>query len=164
VRAVVNLVQAPGVTASAAAQRVLQPVIGQDVWATDMRLGQVKQVILSPLNRRVTALVVHGEFPDPAQADAEPSDMAQLERDVVIPAADVRHVTDGGVLLNIRGREAAGRRDFDPTDFVLVDTNWQPPYPYRPTDVLLEREAEDSISPGRDRQSSAALPEARRCA
>lgn len=159
VRAVVNLVQAPGVTTSAEAQRVLEPVIGQDVWAADMRLGQVERVILSPLNRRVTALVVHGEFPDPAQADAEPSDMAQVKRDVVIPAADVCHVTDGGVLLSVSGREAAGRRDFNPADFMLVDANWQPPYPYRPADVLLEREAEDSVSPGRDRQSGAALPE-----
>jgi osmotically-inducible protein OsmY/sporulation protein YlmC with PRC-barrel domain len=140
VRAVVNMIQAPGVAPAAEDQRVLQPRVGQEVYAADMLVGRVERVIISPRHRRVTALIAHGDFPDPARADPSmlPDAMPKHERHVVIPIDAVCHVTVGGVLLNTSGIEAARCPDFAPGDFVAPDSGWQPPYPYTHADVLLD--------------------------
>ena len=64
VRGVVNYLQAPDVTVDPEEQRVLEPPIGREIFATDMPLGQVERVIINPHNRRVTSFVAHGNFPD----------------------------------------------------------------------------------------------------
>ncbi len=139
VRAVVNALQAPGVS-PAEDQRVLQPRVGQPVYADDMRLGQVERVIISPRHRRVTALIVHGAFPDPGDAapSVPPDAMPTRDRHVVIPISAVRHVTPGGVLLRLDGLAAARCPDADPAAVVAPDAGWQPPYPYTHADVLLD--------------------------
>lgn len=140
VRGVLNYVQAPGVVRDDAEQRVLQPHIGAEVNASDIRLGQVEWVIICPHNRRVTAIVAHGPFPDLAQPDSELSltQLPQHEHHLVIPMTIVREVTAGGVLLRISSSEAARLADFNPSHFVKPDANWQPPYPYHLVDVMLE--------------------------
>jgi len=139
VRAVVNRIEAPH-SAEAAEPRVLQPQIGQEVIGKDLSLGKVERVIISPCNRRVSAVVVHGKFPDWAQATRRmvPDDMPRLERRVVIPLSAIRHVNQYDVLLAITGVEAAHLPEFDPGLYATAEVGWLPPYPYQAADVLLE--------------------------
>ncbi len=141
VRAVVNMIEAPSGVPVAEEQRVVQPRVGQEVYATDTLVGRVERVIISPRHRRVTALVVHGEFLDAGRAGptTQRDERPKLVRHVVIPIDAVRHVTVGGVFLNVRGIEATHYPDFDPGDVVTPDAGWQPPYPYTYADVLLDR-------------------------
>lgn len=140
VRAVVNMIEAPGVVPVDEEQRVVQPRVGQEVYATDTLVGRVERVIISPRHRRVTALVVHGEFLDAGRAGptTQLDERPKLVRHVVIPIDAVRHVTVGGVFLNVGGIEAAHYPDFDPGDVVTPDAGWQPPYPYTHADVLID--------------------------
>jgi len=147
VRGVLNHVQTPGVAnvgynADDAEQRVLQPHIGTEIYASDTRLGQVERAIISPHNRRVTAIVAHGQFPEPAHSDQSMSPVerphAAPEWHRVIPINAVSDVNAGGVLLRITSVEAARLADFDPAHFVTPDANWQLPYPYHLADVMLE--------------------------
>jgi len=135
-------VQALGVARHDEEQRVLQPQIGTEIYASDIRLGQVERAIISPHNRRVTAIVAHGQFPEPARFDLSvlPVEMlhAAPEWHRVIPISAVSDVTPGGVLLRITSVEAARLADFDPARFVTPDANWQLPYPYHLADVMLE--------------------------
>jgi len=68
-----------------------------------------------------------------------PSDEPQEERSVVIPMDAVSSVTDGSVLLGIKGAEAALYRSFEPADFISPPMSWQPPYPYRWEQVLFDK-------------------------
>jgi osmotically-inducible protein OsmY/sporulation protein YlmC with PRC-barrel domain len=138
-RGVINDIDTPGVAIDPAQQRVLQPRIGQDVYAENTFLGRVERVIISPRHRRVTALVVRASFLDVERTlpPAWPDDISPEERRLVIPIEVVRAVTDGGVLLTISGADATQCPDFDPSDFVAPDALWQPPYPYAHADVLV---------------------------
>ncbi len=140
VRGVSNFLLAPGVVVDREAQRAWQPSVGGAIYATDMPLGSVERVIIDPRTRRVTAFVAHGDFPcDRGTATwVLPDDGSVRERHVVIPMRAVRHETPGSVLLKISGAGAARRRDFSPADFAPVPADWQPPFPYRAADVLLE--------------------------
>jgi sporulation protein YlmC with PRC-barrel domain len=139
-RGAINDIETPGVAIDPAQQRVLQPRIGQYVYAEDTFLGRVERVIINPRRRRVTALVVHGNLPDMERtmAPTRPDDMLPEERRLVIPIEVVRAVTDGAVLLTISGADATQCSAFDPNDFVAPDALWQPLYPYAPADVLLD--------------------------
>ncbi len=142
VRGVINTIQAPSVAIDPKEHLVWQPFIGKEVSATDMQLGQVQRVIINQRNRRVTAFVVRGNFPDPGAKDdyGSPGEKAQLERSVVIPIDAVRYATDSSVLLEVGGAEAASYRSFEPADFVSPPAGWQPPYPYRWEQVLFDGE------------------------
>jgi osmotically-inducible protein OsmY/sporulation protein YlmC with PRC-barrel domain len=141
VRGVANFIDAPQVVVDPEEQRVLQPPIGREVYATDMLLGDVEKVIIDPHNRRVTDFVVHGEFPDLQHAGEYEvlGENTQQERRVLESIRGVYYETDSSVLLDVSGREAAREHDFDPADFVSPPASWQPPYPYRWEDVLFER-------------------------
>jgi hypothetical protein len=107
-----------------------------------MQLGQVEKVIIDPRNRRVAAFIARGYFPDPQDKDGYrlPSDVPLEERSVVIPTNAIHNASEGPVLLEVRGAEAARYRAFDPADFKSPPAAWQPPYPYRWQDVLFDRE------------------------
>jgi osmotically-inducible protein OsmY len=143
VRGVINDIHTPGVVVDPAQQRVLQPQIGQDVYAEDGLLGHVEHVIVSGRKRRVTAFVVRGILPsaDTAEVDALSDDPPSEERRLIISIEVVKDVTVGGVLLTISGAHAMRCPDFNPNDFVAPDALWQPPYPYTHADVLLDRRA-----------------------
>lgn len=142
VRAVVNYLQAPNVIIDYKDEPIWQPYIGQEVSAADMQLGQVERVVIDPRNRRVTAFIARGYFPDPQDKDGYrlPSDEPQEESSVVIPMDAVGSVTDGSVLLKVRGAEAALYHSFELTDFIDPPAEWQPPYPYRWEQVFFERQ------------------------
>jgi len=137
VRGVLNHVQALGVARHDEEQRVLQPQIGAEVYASDIRLGRVERAIISPRNRRVTAIVARGHFADPGLLPVEMPHAAP-EWHTVIPISAVSDVNASGVLLRITSVEAARLGDFDPARFVTPDANWQLPYPYHLADVMLE--------------------------
>ncbi len=141
VRGVVNYIQAPNVTVDPEEQKVLEPPIGGEVYATDMRIGQIERVIINPHNRHVTALVVYGYFPDLRHSSEHglPDESTQQLRHVLEPIRAVGHETDSSVLLAVSGGEAARGREFDPYDFVSPPEGWQPPYPYQWDDVLFDR-------------------------
>jgi hypothetical protein len=140
VRGVVNYIRAPGVIVEADEQRVLQPRVRQDVYAEDMFLGHVERVILSPQNRLVTAIVVRGEFPDLERAKPGmlPYEVPREERQVLLPIGSVRFVTISGVLLTLEAMDAARYPDFEPGNFLAPAPDWQPPYPYEHSDILLD--------------------------
>jgi hypothetical protein len=140
VRGIVNYIRAPGVDVDLSNQRVLQPRIGQDVYAEDVLLGHVERVIVNPRHRRVTAFVVRGNFPDleKVKPGMPPYEMPREERQVLIPIEVVNIVTDASVLLTIASPEAARYPDFEPGDFLSPEPDWQPPYPYTHAEVLLE--------------------------
>jgi hypothetical protein len=133
----------PGVLVDPAQQRVLQPRRGQDVYAEDGLLGHVEHVIVSLHERRVTAFVVRGFFPNAysAELDALLDEAPSAERRLIIAIEVVKDVTVGGVLLTISGADATRCLDFNPNDFVAPDALWPPPYPYTHADVLLDRRA-----------------------
>ena len=139
VRGVVNYIHPRGLVVETAQQPVVQPRVGQDVYAEDMFLGHVERVIVNPHNRLVTAIVVRGSFPDLERAKPGmlPYEVPRKERQVVIPVEAIRVVTVSGVMLSITSTDAAQYPDFDPGDFSLPDPDWQPPYPYVNSDVLL---------------------------
>jgi osmotically-inducible protein OsmY/sporulation protein YlmC with PRC-barrel domain len=141
-RGVINIIQAPNVVMDPKEHEVWQPLIGKEVCATDMQLGRVERVIIDPRNRRVTAFVVRGHFPDPRSNDGYrlPGEDQQPECSVVIPIDAVRYATDSSVLLEVSGAEAALYRTFAPASFVSPPAGWQPPYPYRGEQVLFDRE------------------------
>ena len=142
VRGVLNYMRAQGVARDDEEQRVLEPHIGAEVYASDIRLGRVERAIISLHNRRVTAIVAHGQFPKPAHSDPSVLPVERLhaapEWHRVIPNNVVSDVNASGVLLRITSVEAARLADFDPAHFVTPDANWQLPYPYLLADVMLE--------------------------
>jgi hypothetical protein len=140
VRGVINIIHLPNAVIDPKEYRVWQPLIGTQVSATDMQLGQVEKVIIDPQNCRVTAFVARGCFPEPGNKDGYslPGLDFRPERRVVVPIEALRYATDSSVLLEIRAAEAALYRSFEPADFVSPPAGWQPPYPYRREQVLFE--------------------------
>jgi len=140
VRGVVNYLNAPHVIVNLDEQRVMEPPIGRGIFATDIFLGSVEQVIINPHNRRVTAFVASGNFPNLQHTNHELSDEEpQPVHRVVIPICVVGFETNSSVSLAISGSEAAQFPEFNPIDFVSPPQNWQPPYPYHLEHVLFER-------------------------
>ena len=142
VRGVINCLQAPNVVIDPKEHQVWQPLIGKEVSAADMQLGHVERVIIDPRNRRVTAFVARGSFPEPGDKDGyrSPGEDVPQERSVIIPIDAVRYATDSSVLLKVSGAEAALYRAFAPADFVYPPAGWQPPYPYHWEQVLFDEE------------------------
>ena len=142
VRGVINDLQAPDVVIKAEKHRFLQPRIRQRVAATDMHLGQVDKVIIDPCDRRVTAFVTLGYFPEPRYHDnyRMPDEVSPQERSIVIPIDAVHHVTDSYILLKVKGADVVLYQAFDPTDFISPPAAWQPPYPYRREEVIFDKE------------------------
>jgi osmotically-inducible protein OsmY len=140
VRAVVNHIAAPNVPNDAAQARLVQPRVGQEVIGQDRSLGHVESVIISPRNRRVSAIVVRGKFPSGVQTGRGmlPGDMPAAERRIVIPLSAIQNVNRRDVMLNITGVQAAQCADFDAAQFAPMDAADAPPYPYLAADVLME--------------------------
>ncbi|HJS17384.1 MAG TPA: BON domain-containing protein [Anaerolineales bacterium] len=140
IRGVLNTLRVPGLAVEFPEPRALQPAIGARVHATDLVLGHIEQIIINPLNRLVTAILVDGMFSEPRGNRMRWFlDEVIRQRKVVIPVHTIQHMTDTAVFLEVA---ASQFEDFDPASFVPADTNWQPPYPYHPEHVLLSKPAE----------------------
>lgn len=140
VRGVMNDIQIPGISRNPIQDRFLQPLISQEVLATDLCLGTVEKVIIDPHNQRVTAFVVHGKFPDPNLMQTTQSMREDFlkERQVVLPVGLIRYESDTTVFLNIDGLAAAGYGDYNDAQYAPAPDDWQPPYPYTIQDLLFE--------------------------
>ena len=141
VRGVVNYLNAPDEVVNLEEQRVLEPPIGRGIYATDMILGSVEQVIINPHNRRVTAFVALADFTEllHSEQDGSLEERSQEQRRIVIPICVVDFETDSSVSLAISGSEAAQFPELNPIDFVSPPQDWQPPYPYHLEEILFER-------------------------
>lgn len=137
---VINYIQAPGISIDPAEDRFLQPPIGREVYATDMLLGTVEKVIINPHNRRVMAILIHGNFPDPKNVDSSgwPQEGTFQRRQVILPSRLIDYVTQASASLNIDSLEAAGYADYDAAQYAPPPEDWLPPYPYYKDDILFK--------------------------
>lgn len=139
VRGVLNSIRVPGLEMEAEDQRALQPTIGTGIYATDIIIGVVEKVVISPENRLVTAILANVVFPDPDQMGSNwlRHEHHYSERRVIIPINAVQHLTSTSVFLKERAAVVAGFNDFNPAAYLPAPDEWEPPYPYKHTDVLI---------------------------
>lgn len=142
VRGVVNSIRVPGVDLSIKDQRALQPVIGTGIYATDIPIGVVEKVVINPLNRLVSAILAKAIFSDPDQAWSNwlRNERPYVERRIIIPIEIVRNRSESAVYLTVKAAEAAELLQFDPNSYSSPGQNWQPPYPYKHADILIDRQ------------------------
>ena len=142
VRGVLNFIRVPGVDISIEDQRALQPVMGAGIYATDMPIGIVERAVINPENRLVSAILANAIFPDPAQVWSNwlRNERPYVERRIIIPIEMVRNQSEAAVFLTVKAAEAAELRHFDPNSYSSPGQNWQPPYPYKHTDILIARQ------------------------
>jgi hypothetical protein len=140
VRAVINRVRVSGDTTPEQPDLpFLQPVIGENIYFLDGLSGIVKRVIINPNNRRVIAMVLLVDLTAPQlpvnlSADGNTRLPAQL---VSVPMDAVRYLTKVSGFLSIDQNERDRYQDFDPAAFLTPSTDWTPPYPYCPQEVLF---------------------------
>ena len=144
VRGVTNSIRVPGADIDVENQRIWQPVIGAGIYATDMTIGKVEKVIIDPDSRLVTAILANAVLPDPEQMGSNWlwNEHHYSERRVIIPIEAVRHVSSISVFLKEKGVVVAGFKDFDPDSYFPAPAVWEPPYPYKHTDIILPKHAE----------------------
>ena len=150
VRGVINNVRVSGHELDLTDQPFLQPTIGEIIYFLDGISGVVKQVIMNPNNRRVSAMTVQGQFADQRQTHKplNKRETRSPEGVVVVPMEVVRYMTKASGFLLINSNENKRYMDFDPTLFNSPKNDWKAPYPYCPDDVLFpveKREVEYQI-------------------
>jgi osmotically-inducible protein OsmY len=143
VRGVINHVRVSGTEPVSQDQPFLQPVIGETIYFLDGVSGAVHQVIINPNNRRVTAMILKGNFNErPLITDGATRTSEHL---IVVPMNAVRFMTKNSAFLLIGSTERDQYGDFEPASFSEPNLDWVPPYPYCPDDVLvpIEYQVED---------------------
>lgn len=155
VRGVVSNIRTSRDAPRSQSQPFLQPVIGEIIYFLDGISGVVKQVIVNPNNRRVTAMIIQGDFTDPKyEFNSLTNGKARLpEQLVTVPMSMVRYLTPVSGFLHISSNERKRYTDFDPGIFFVPNEDWVPPYPYCPGDVLFPIEyqnADKQIAPELD--------------
>lgn len=141
VRGVVNRIHVAGVATEAEEEenRILQPIIGIEIFATDGTIGRLQKVVINQNNRRVKALVVVAHFPSFASQNSfwQNAEEVQAKRTVIVPISAVRTSLNSAVFLTIDSQKAAQFADIDPSLYQSPPDNWQPPYPYQSADVVV---------------------------
>jgi osmotically-inducible protein OsmY/sporulation protein YlmC with PRC-barrel domain len=141
VRGIINVIQTPGIAIESDEEQFVQPAIASEIYATDGQVGRVQQVIMNPQNRRVTAVVVasHTVLPQALDGASSSSGRQPAPQRVLIPMSTLRCAPSGALFLKIKAGEVARFADFNPLSFEPPATDWQPPYPYLPADILFHR-------------------------
>lgn len=143
VRGVVNHIHVAGEETKAAQEeaeeRILQPAIGMEIFATDDTIGHLQKVVIDQNNRRIKALVVAAHFPS---LTAQPSvwqnaEDIQIKRTIIVPISAIRDALNSAIFLTIDRQHAAQFADIDPDMYQSPPDNWQAPYPYQSADVVL---------------------------
>ena len=150
VRGVMNNVRVSGAKQELQDQPFLQPTIGEIIYFLDWVSGVVKQVIINPNNRRVTAMIIEGKFTDQHDkinllTDGKAQPPEQL---VVVPMKEVRYLTKVSGFLFINSNERNRYSEFKPSRFFAPKDGWRAPHPYCLDDVLFpveQREVEYQI-------------------
>lgn len=136
VRMVVNQLTVPGLPPEELPLALPRP--GQNVFAGNELIGRVEQVVISPRSRRVTAMVVHGERVDAERIDPLLGDAPTEERRLVLPVSMIDDIGALELFLNVDAARAWAAPAFDAEDYVVPDAGWEPPFPYRREEVLLD--------------------------
>ena len=123
---------------------LLQPVIGESIYFQDGVSGVVGHVIINPNNRRVTAMLLKGNFNDQGRThhSSGKDDARFQEQLVVMPINFIRYLTQASGFLHINSHEKDRYEEFDPASFISPDPGWVPPHPYCPEDVLFPAESQ----------------------
>ena len=139
VRGVINNVHVSGSEPVTQNQPFLQPAIGESIYFLDGISGVVKQVIINPNNRLVTAMTIQGNFNEQRNELHSPANgTAKLsEQLIVVPMKTIRYLTEVSGFLYINSTERNLYQDFDPASYYVPNRDWTPPYPYCPDDVLF---------------------------
>jgi osmotically-inducible protein OsmY/sporulation protein YlmC with PRC-barrel domain len=139
VRGVINVIKTAGFVIDTDEERFVQPQIGGEIYATDGQVGRVQQVIINPQNRRVTALVVQQQLAlSPALDHAQlPTQDGQAQHAILIPITSIRRALSGALFLNISSDKTTHFASFNAHRFAAPPVAWQPPFPYRPVDILF---------------------------
>jgi osmotically-inducible protein OsmY len=109
------------------ARRPHQPLPGQPVYASNGRAGSVAHVIVDPLNRLVSHIVVNTDLELGGRT---------IRRHILIPAKALTHVSAGGVFVADTLETVVARPDFRADEFEAPGWHWLPPFPYNWGDVL----------------------------
>jgi hypothetical protein len=139
VRGVMNSIEVLGARSAPQDLPFLQPTIGEEIFFLDGLAVVVRQVILSPNNRRVVAMTVSGRFTilQPELTSLTAVENQLPERLIVLPLKLVRYLTRVSGFMSIASRERKYFLDFNPDAFCRPALDWTPPYPYRLADVLF---------------------------
>jgi osmotically-inducible protein OsmY len=137
-RGVINYIRVPGVDLGSQDHRLLQPPIGEKIYFRNGKVGFVRKVVINPDNRRVVAMTIQGHFEDVRRKPTFSNiNGGQPEMQLLlIPMSAVRHLTKNSGFLTIRSTDSAKYQHFDASHFTVPNTEWVPPYPYCPADVL----------------------------
>lgn len=149
VRGVINHVHIQGSEPEAEEQPFLQPAMGKTIYFQDGISGIVRQVVVDPDNRRVTAMIVQVDFDSPRSENHPlPEGKSRIfERLIVVPIKTVRYLTKVSGFLHINSRENDQYQDFDPASFSSPTLDWTPPYPYCPEEVLFALVQDHAFTP-----------------
>ena len=110
---------------------VVSPRIGGHVFTDDADLGSLERVVIDPLTRRVTHLVVEGSFEPPRDWEASPPKRR------VIPASHVTVATSFETVLDVDRKTAARFPEYWDEEYVAPPKGWEPPFDYQREEVLF---------------------------
>lgn len=165
VRGVINHIRISGAAPALQNPPFLQPTIGAIIYFLDGIFGVVKQVIINPDNRCVIQVIVQGQLSSQKHnlMSLTNNQAEILQKTVVIPMNLVRYLTKNSGFLTIESAETTRYKDFDPLYFTAPKTDWAPPYPYGPDDVLFnvdtqETETQIMIDPDLEQLTASAQP------
>jgi osmotically-inducible protein OsmY len=146
VRGVINNIRTSRVGQKLKNQPFLQPLIGELIYFLDGISGVVKHVIINPDNRRVISMIIQGDFIDSRyKVDSLADGKVRLpEQLIIVPVSTVRYLTKVSGFLYISSSERKQYMDFDPGCFFTPNSDWVPPYPYCPVDVLFPIEYQNA--------------------
>lgn len=140
VRAVMNNVRVAGAIGPQLQDLpFLQPRMGATIYFLDGPSGIVERVIVDPNNRRVIAMILLVSITDTRLPVNLPTDDKTRfpVRLVHVSMDAVRYLTTGSGFLFIKSTDRSRLQDFDSESFSMPDSDWTPPYPYCPQDVLF---------------------------
>ena len=147
-RGVINYIRVPGVDLDLQNQRFLQPPIGKEIYFRDGISGIVRQVVINPDNRLVTAMTIQGHLNDLHQNLAMSSDSAApiMHQLLVIPIDVIGNLTNSSGFLTIKSTDYSKYQKFDASMFDTPANDWVPPYPYCPDEVLFAVEYPQALT------------------
>ena len=125
VRGIVSLPKAPG-DSCCPERHAVQPQIQTKIYDYNKHEGLVSQVVIQPRNRLVTHVVVNisdfceGKF---------------MFHEYLVPVEAMELVNKESILLKRNEPPLDAFPAFEPLDYPLAPSDWQPPYPYAAGDV-----------------------------
>jgi osmotically-inducible protein OsmY len=148
VRGIINRISVPNISFELQDNRFLQPIIGTEMYFRDGIFGIVQQAVINPYNRRVQSMVLQGHFNNLRQnlGILNKKELPTLEQKMVIPMSAMRYLTIHSGTLNISSSDATADHTYNSSMYFSPDKSWEPPFPYKPSDILIPIEYEQSIS------------------